>query len=132
MKKVLLVDDDPEMLEYFGLVLQRNGYSVRLAASGAEALQRLVEERIDLLVTDIDVPLMDGLQLLLQIRSLGYGDLPAIVMTARGCPESRRKAEKAGACIYLQKPIVLREFNVAVNRALMPKSLILPDSVVKL
>ncbi len=118
MKTILIVDDDPEMLEFLGLVLQRHGYNVKVARHGAEALQRLTEARTDLLITELNMPIMDGLELLSQMRAKGHNRLPAIVVTADGSPERRRAAEALGVSDYLVKPIDLREFNTVVQHAL--------------
>jgi CheY-like chemotaxis protein len=118
MKTILIVDDDPEMLAFMGLVLQRNGYIAKVARHGAEALQRLAEARTDLLITELRMPIMSGLEFLSQVRANGHDRLPAIVVTADDDPTQRRAAEALGVSDFLMKPFGLRQFNTVVQHAL--------------
>lgn len=102
--RVLLVDDEPEVLRGFARVLRTRGHEVVMAARGAEAIQKLSERPFDVIVSDIAMPDMDGLQLLKEVRRR---DLLVPVILATGSPAVKTAAEAVdnGAFQYLIKPI---------------------------
>ena len=83
MAKILIVDDDGALRTLYGLCFLRRGHSIVVASNGAAALECLTVHAPDLLVTDLSMPVMDGLELLRRLRSNGHHDLSAIVLTAR-------------------------------------------------
>jgi len=101
---VLVVDDVADNLRLMEIMLQRAGYEVRLAGSGAEAMQMFGERRPDLCLLDLQMPEMDGITLLRELRRIDP-DVPAIVVTAFGSIETAVTAMKTGAVDFLTKPV---------------------------
>lgn len=81
MKTILVVDDEPDTLTVLELLLRHEGFEVRTASDGVEALEQIRDEPPDLVLTDFMMPRMDGLELCRQIRQMGLEELP-IVMTS--------------------------------------------------
>lgn len=118
MSKLLVVDDDPDILALVQLRLQRAGHRVLGAASGAEALSIVAERGIpDLAVLDVSMPGMSGLELLSTLRQQQGKDLPAVFLSARVQPEDIERGRALGAS-YLTKPFVASALLSAVERAL--------------
>ena len=102
-RRTLLVEDEANMVRTLAKILERKGYSVDAAGTGEEALQRLSERTYDLVITDLNMPVMDGLQLLREMKTLQI--TPAtIVLTGHGTIQSAVEAMKLGAGDYLIKP----------------------------
>jgi two-component system response regulator FlrC len=102
-RRILVVDDEPGMRAGLAEVLGRGGFEVELAGTGEEALERLRRAAIDLLVTDVRLPGLSGLELLRLLRD-GGNETPAIVITAHGTIEDAVAAMKLGALDFLTKP----------------------------
>ena len=79
MFQILIVEDDKELSQLFQKVLEKNGYQVKSASDGAEALEVLVKEYIDLIISDIMMPVMDGYELVSELRSAGY-QIPVLMI----------------------------------------------------
>ena len=105
-RRVLVVDDRPEMAEMIADDLCDRGYEGRAVFSGREALRMLQSERVDVLITDLRMPEVDGLDLLRVSRELDPSR-PVIVMTAFATIDTAMKASESGACQYLSKPFRL-------------------------
>ncbi|WP_392532216.1 ATP-binding protein [Nostoc sp. C117] len=106
--RVLLVDDDADSRDFIAFVLEEDGAFVIVVSSALEALQTLVEEKPDVLVSDISMPYMDGYMLIHQVRSLTPeqgGQIPAIALTAFAGNNDKQEALKAGFQMHLSKPI---------------------------
>lgn len=99
--RVLAVDDDAGVLRTLQLILEDSGYTVRTAPNGREALQKLSAEPVDLVLTDLQMPVMGGLELLSELRARGLM-LPVVFMSAGTNPRARAAA--CGADGYLAKP----------------------------
>lgn len=119
---ILIVDDEPDVLGFMQELLERKGYLVRTATGGAQALVVLAENAPDLLITDLRMPVMDGLELLARVREQNP-NLPSIVLTAAGDAPSAVRAMQAGAADYLIKPIDVRALLLAVERTLEHRAL---------
>ncbi len=115
--KILVVDDEEGARELFNTILTDEGYNVTLAVSGEDALTRLKGDAFDLVVTDIKMPGMDGLQLLQEIRKSGARS-DVIMVTAYGEVESYLKAMSLGAAEYINKPIRIKELKRIVHKVL--------------
>ncbi|HEY7975422.1 MAG TPA: response regulator, partial [Ktedonobacterales bacterium] len=100
---VLVVDDDPRITELLRRVLAYEGYSVSVAASGDEALQRALERPPNLIVLDLMLPRVDGLEVARRLRAAG-DNVPILMLTARDAVSDRVKGLEAGADDYLVKP----------------------------
>jgi DNA-binding NtrC family response regulator len=116
-ERILIVDDEEGMRRLLGRILTREGYDTTTAANGAEALRLVASERFDLVVTDIKMPEMDGLQLLQEIREY-EPSLPVIVITAYGTIENAVQALRAGAYDYIAKPFETDEIKLTVAKVL--------------
>ncbi|APR79957.1 two-component sensor histidine kinase [Minicystis rosea] len=106
--KLLAVDDEPDSLELTARVLEEHGATVIMASSAQEALDRLRDDKPDLVVTDIGMPGMDGYELIRHVRTAlpaPIRDLPAIALTAFARQEDRERAIRAGFQAHLAKPI---------------------------
>ncbi|WP_289483960.1 response regulator, partial [Enterobacter sp. E105B] len=102
--RLLLVDDDPGLLKLLGLRLTSEGYSVETAASGLEGLRVLGREQIDLVISDLRMDEMDGMQLFSEIQKVQPG-LPVIILTAHGSIPDAVAATQQGVFSFLTKPV---------------------------
>lgn len=115
--RVLVVDDDKAVRESLRRSLEFNGYEVALASDGAEALARISAAAPDVVVMDVMMPRLDGLETTRALRTAG-NDLPILVLTARDAVGDRVEGLDAGADDYLTKPFALQEL-LARLRALL-------------
>lgn len=108
MVKILVVEDQPELSETLRSVLSFEGFEVAIARDGEEALVRLEAEPVDLMVLDLMLPILDGYQVLTQLRQAG--DATAVLMlTARGDEGDRIRGLQLGADDYMVKPFSMME-----------------------
>ena len=113
---ILVVDDTASMREIVNLTLAEAGYNVLLATDGNDALSKLDGRSIDLIITDLNMPNMDGIELIKQIRSSeGYSFAPILLFSTESS-ESKKKALDAGATGMLEKPIVKEQMLKSVRR----------------
>ena len=115
--KVLVVDDEPDLLELLELTLSRMGLDTSRAQSVAEAIKTLDAQSFDLCLTDMRLPDGEGLRVVEHITEKGL-DVPVAVITAFGSPENAVAALKAGAFDYLAKPVSLDQLRTLVRSAL--------------
>lgn len=115
--KILAVDDEADILFFIQQLLENKSYTVLTALSGQEALEILTNSAIDILVTDIRMPGMDGIELIYQATAR-TPDLQCIVMTGHGDTEIAISAIKVGANKYMQKPINFEELLIAIENSL--------------
>lgn len=123
MSNILVVDDEPSYRQILTLVFESEGHELRIASNGREALQRLNEEPADLVVSDIRMPDMDGIEMLRNIRET-MPDVAVVFMTAHASVETTREAFKLGADDYIEKPFDVDEMKLIVNKALEKRALI--------
>jgi chemotaxis protein histidine kinase CheA/CheY-like chemotaxis protein len=104
-KRVLIVDDSPIIREVMGPILERLGYQVIEAGNGREGFERACGELPDLVMTDIEMPILDGFGLIEKLRSADAAvrGLPVVVLSTRGAEADKRRAMQAGANAYLVK-----------------------------
>ena len=104
-KSILVVDDTRSMRKMVATVLQSAGYSVEEAGDGAEALEKAKTRVFDLVVTDHNMPRMDGVTLVRELRALPHYDPVAlIVLSTEASPELKQKGREAGATGWMAKP----------------------------
>ena len=115
--RILVVDDEASARSGLEKLLKQSGYEVNTAGDGAEALRIATDHPPDVVITDLRMPEMDGMQLLAKLREQDR-DLPVIVATAFGDVSSAVNAMRAGAQDYLTKPIDFDALGVAIERAL--------------
>jgi two-component system KDP operon response regulator KdpE len=113
---VLVVDDEPRLVDVVRLNLEVEGYRVLEASNGVEALQRLKEDLPDLVVLDVMMPEMDGFETLRHIREVS--NVPVIMLTVRNEESDRVKGLEIGADDYLAKPYSARELQTRVKAVL--------------
>jgi two-component system, NtrC family, response regulator AtoC len=124
MGRILIADDEPGIREFLGDVLSEAGHEVVLCADGAEAAARLDERRFDLVLTDLQMPGLGGLELLEKVRG-EQPEVEVIVLTAHGTVDTAVQAMKLGAFEFLQKPVASPdEVAVLVERALERRRLV--------
>jgi DNA-binding NtrC family response regulator len=116
--RVLVVDDNEEHARVASRVLSRDGYAVRTAFSAGDALEMLQADPVDLVVTDIDMPVMDGLELLSEIKGR-WRDQPVVMMSGVSSIDLAVRAVQRGAADFVQKPIDFERLREAVSLALM-------------
>src|SRR5438876_2507718 len=117
MTKVLVVDDERKMRRLLQILLERMGIDSVAAESGEEALDRFQAEKIDLILTDLKMPGMTGLELLARLRELD-ADVPVILLTAFGTVQTAVEAMKLGAFDYVLKPFDLEAVELIIRKAL--------------
>lgn len=121
MAKILVVDDEPVTNRLLSLMLQRNNHTVLTANNGVEALSCLDKTHIDLMITDINMPDMNGLTLLETLRAnQQHKNLPVIVLTAIGQEHMSQIAAQKGATDFLTRPVSSWELKEAVSGCLQP------------
>jgi two-component system, OmpR family, response regulator MprA len=119
-ERLLVVDDDPDVRDSLERALRYAGYAVTTAVHGADALDALARSPVDLIVLDVQMPMVDGFDACRRIR--GRGDAtPILVLTARNAVDDRVTGLEVGADDYLVKPFALRELQARV-RALLRRS----------
>jgi DNA-binding NtrC family response regulator len=119
---VLIIDDELSMLESIGILLRSEGFRTHTSQNGREALERLEEIRPDIVLTDIRMPAMSGLEVLETLRRRDPA-IPVILMTAQASLQSAVKAVNEGAFYYLQKPFANDELVALCRRALETRQL---------
>jgi two-component system, chemotaxis family, chemotaxis protein CheY len=123
--RFLVVEDSPTMRQLITFSLKRIPNSkITESSDGVDALKKLKEEQFDLILSDINMPLMDGLKLVSMIRSNpAYQSIPIIIVTTEGSENDREKGLALGANAYLSKPIQTNELLRVVKGLLKNESL---------
>ncbi|MCF7970443.1 MAG: sigma-54 dependent transcriptional regulator [Methylococcaceae bacterium] len=116
-KNILIVDDEAKMRRILEIMLQQMEFNVFQAVDGLQALQISHDEQVDLIITDLQMPNLDGLGLLKQLRANG-STVPVIMVTAHGTVETAVAAMQYGASDYILRPFKLEAVEAAVQRAL--------------
>ena len=117
-EKILIVDDELDMLELLELIiLDKTSYRVSTTNNPLEAIHLLEENPFDLVITDLRMPAMGGIELIREVRGQ-YPDLPVIVITAYGSSESAEEAVRAGAYDYITKPFRKEHILISIERAM--------------
>ncbi|MFB3923514.1 MAG: sigma-54-dependent transcriptional regulator [Terriglobia bacterium] len=117
MPTILIVEDEPKMLRLLELNLSEEGYSVQTAGDAETGLKLLSQNRADLVITDLKLPGMNGLEFLQAVKRHD-ARIPVVVMTAYGTVETAVEAMKAGASDYVLKPFSLEEIKLIVGKEL--------------
>lgn len=120
--RILVVDDEPDMVETVARILTRLGHEPVTATDGAAALELLERERPDLVLTDLRMPGMDGLEVLKEVKRISP-DAPVILFTAHATIETAVEAIKGGAFDYIPKPFTADQLQVVIERALTQRRL---------
>ncbi len=123
MSNILIVDDEQSYRQLLSLVFEGDGHTIRTAMNGREALAALQEEPADVVISDVKMPDMDGIQMLGAVRET-QPDLGVILMTAFASVETAREAFKLGADDFIQKPFDVEELKLIVKKTLEKQALI--------
>ncbi len=106
MKRILIVEDDQKNMYLISFLLKKNGYAVLEAWTGEEGVELAIKERPDLIIMDIQLPGIDGLEATKRIReSKADSKIPIVALTSYAMTGDREKALDAGCTDYLEKPI---------------------------
>lgn len=105
MKTIMTVDDSASLRQMVSLVLRGGGYEVIEARDGVDALSKLNGRDIDLVLSDINMPKMDGIELTRQLRAIPqYKFVPVVLLTTESHPEKKQEGKAAGATAWIVKP----------------------------
>src|SRR5690606_30351072 len=126
-KQILVADDEPNLRRVLGAQLTRDGHEVHLVEDGLAALKCLTENHIDLVITDLKMPGLDGMGLLRKALEMD-ANLPVVMITAHGTVDNAVEALKTGAFDYVTKPFDQEELRTIVKKALMTRDLAARDA----
>lgn len=116
---IMVVDDEPELAAIVRLMLERKGFNVRCAYSGPQLFAGLEVQKPDLIILDVMMPEMDGLEVLTRLRdNPGTASIPVIMLTALDRYEDRLTGYKVGADHYISKPFTKAQLMAGINRLL--------------
>jgi two-component system chemotaxis response regulator CheY len=105
MRKILTVDDSNSIRQMVAYTLRKAGYEVIEAVDGKDGLAKVNATKFDLIVTDLNMPLMDGIQMIAAVRKLpGYSFIPILMLTTESQAEKKDAGKKAGATGWIVKP----------------------------
>lgn len=120
MKRVMTVDDSATVRQALSATLIEAGYEVFEAIDGSDALDKLNSSQVDMLVTDLNMPKMDGIDLIRQVRQMaGNRFMPIIMLTSENQPELKQRGKAAGASGWVTKPFN-KESLLAVVKMVCP------------
>ena len=128
--RIIVVDDEPGMREFLEIMLQKDGYSVVTAGDGRQAEEKINSQMFDLAIIDVQMPTMDGLDLLKKINEKAP-DTTVIMITAFASHESAIEAMKHGAYDYITKPFKIDEIKLVIKKALEKKRLVTENTRLK-
>jgi len=115
--KILVIDDDPSIRNMLAIVLKKSGFQVTCTESGKTSLEKLKKESFDLIISDIKMPDIDGIELLKKIKTISP-EIPVIMITAFASANDAVEAMKLGAEDYVTKPFSLDELKIIIDRAI--------------
>lgn len=117
MHSILIVDDEQSMREFLSILLEKEGYAVRTASNARKALQLIEQQIFSVIISDIKMPGMDGLQLLEEVRKISPDTL-VLMITAFGSTDTAIEAMKKGALDYIIKPFKVDKIKIIIRNAL--------------
>lgn len=118
-KTILAVDDSASMRQMVGVTLRAAGYEVVEASDGDEALEYARKHRVDLVLADVNMPRMDGITLIAQLRTLpNYHLTPLLLLTTESSPERKMQGKQAGATGWMVKPFHPEQLLATLERVL--------------
>ena len=118
-KTILVVDDCQNIREIVAFTLENIGYNIVTAVDGEDALQSINNKHFDLIITDVNMPKKDGIELIKEVRALErYKYLPILLLTTEDEPNKKQLAKDAGATGWLTKPFVVQTFVSTVKKVL--------------
>jgi two-component system response regulator PilR (NtrC family) len=130
LSRILVVDDEESIREFFQIMLKREGYEVFTASNGREGFEFLKKNQVDLIISDIQMPEMSGLELLSKIKEFDP-EMIMVMITAFGSTEIAVEAMKRGAYDYVQKPFKIDEVKIVIRQALERRTLKIENQQLK-
>jgi len=122
-KTVLIIEDEADAAELFAEMMRVSGFRVRKTSSSAPAISMMTTEKPDVVLLDIMMPEVSGMDILQQMRSdPALANIPVVVVSAKSMPADIKNGMEAGASTYLTKPVGFLELKEAVERALGSQS----------
>ena len=122
-RKVLIVDDEPNIVTALEFLLKRSGYDVRLASNGAEALEQVEAYRPDLVLMDVMMPIKSGFEVCQRMRERPeFAQIKIVMLSAKGTEAEVNKGLSLGADLYITKPFSTQELVATINRLFEPGS----------
>jgi two-component system chemotaxis response regulator CheY len=119
VKKILAVDDSPSIRQMVKLTLSKAGYEVSEATDGADGLRKAQLSQADMVVTDLNMPIMNGLGLIRELRKLSaYRGVPILFLTTESDPEMKKQAKAAGATGWITKPFQQDQLIAVIKKVL--------------
>ena len=119
MKRIMTVDDSASLRQMVTFVLRDTGYQIVEAVDGVDALSKLKGQEIDLFLSDVNMPNMDGLELTRQIRALAqYKFVPIILLTTESHAEKKQQGKAAGATAWIVKPFTPDQLLAVVKKVM--------------
>ncbi len=116
-RTVLIVDDEPNIVTALDFLLRRNGYDVRLASNGAEALERIEKDRPDVVLMDVMMPLKSGYEVCQHMRERPeLAHIKVVMLSAKGSEAEVNKGLSLGADLYITKPFSTQELVATINQ----------------
>jgi two-component system response regulator PilR (NtrC family) len=128
--RILVVDDEESIREFLDIMLRKEGYEVTLAEDGARAMDLLKKKTFDLVISDLQMPQVTGMELLKHVKD-NFPDLLFMMITAFGTTETAVEAMKMGAYDYITKPFKIDEVRIVIGNALKSKNLEVENRVLK-
>lgn len=120
-KKVLLIEDEPNIIEAIGFILSRDGWDVKTHSNGHDAMQAVRARMPDLIILDVMLPGKSGYDILAEIRNdAELSEIPVLMLTARGQTKDREMAERAGVSHYMTKPFSNADVLAVVRSLVTP------------
>ncbi len=122
MAKILIVEDDPTTVQLIEFLLKKNNFEVLIAYNGVEALQIAKKEKLDLILMDVMMPKMDGIEAIEKLKKdENTRDIPIIILSALGQEMDVMRGLQAGASSYIVKPFSPQELLTEINTKLAKK-----------
>ena len=116
-KTILTVDDSKSMRQAVRFALEPLGYGIVEAEDGVDGLEKLAENHVDLVITDLNMPNLDGIEFIAAVRDSGnYTGLPLVMLTTEGQAEKMRAGKKAGASGWIVKPFNELQLELTVKK----------------
>jgi two-component system, chemotaxis family, chemotaxis protein CheY len=116
-KNVLIVDDSPTVRKFVSVSLSMQGFSVVAACDGMDALEKLPQKKFDLVITDLNMPNMDGFDLIRHLReNPEYKDMPVVILTSLSDEANKEEGARLGVGSYLVKPFSLEKVQYEVSK----------------
>jgi two-component system chemotaxis response regulator CheY len=117
MKQILTVDDSGSIRQMVSFTLSKAGYGVAEAVDGLDGLEKCKRQKFDLVITDLNMPKMDGIQMIAAVRKLeGYGFTPILMLTTESQAEKKDAGRKAGATGWIVKPFNAEQLIAVVQK----------------